>query len=72
MAVEDDISLSAAQYVDILKNYGSPDKFCRQLCNAYAQLGARGTSVIFASGDFGVGQSDTCKTFAATFPATCP
>ncbi|KAI0327206.1 subtilisin-like protein [Cubamyces sp. BRFM 1775] len=47
------------------------------LCNAYAQLGARGTSVLFASGDGGVSGSqadDSCdgSVFLPTFPATCP
>ncbi|KAJ7140153.1 family S53 protease [Mycena crocata] len=45
-----------------------------KLCNAYMALGARGTSVLFASGDGGVegGQSQTCTTFQAAFPAGCP
>ncbi|KAL1949193.1 hypothetical protein VTO73DRAFT_10999 [Trametes versicolor] len=47
------------------------------LCNAYAKLGARGTSVLFASGDGGVSGSqadDSCDgaAFIPTFPATCP
>ncbi|KAF8958727.1 family S53 protease-like protein [Flammula alnicola] len=45
-----------------------------QLCNAYAQLGARGTSILFASGDGGVSgsQSGRCTTFLPTFPSGCP
>ncbi|KAI0046849.1 family S53 protease [Auriscalpium vulgare] len=44
------------------------------LCNAYAQLGARGTSILFASGDGGVSgsQSARCTTFVPTFPSGCP
>ncbi|KAI0366839.1 subtilisin-like protein [Pilatotrama ljubarskyi] len=47
------------------------------LCNAYAKLGARGTSVLFASGDGGVSGSQadpSCdgSEFIPTFPATCP
>ncbi|KAI0356085.1 subtilisin-like protein [Trametes cingulata] len=47
------------------------------LCNAYAKLGARGTSVLFASGDGGVSGSQSnpaCdgQQFIPTFPATCP
>ena len=45
----------------------------------YAQLGARGTSVIFASGDNGVAggflhDPAKCedKPFVPTFPSTCP
>lgn len=46
----------------------------RQVCNAFMQLGARGTSVIFASGDGGVagGHGTTCTTFIPVFPAGCP
>ncbi|KAH8116692.1 family S53 protease-like protein [Phellopilus nigrolimitatus] len=45
-----------------------------QLCNAFMQLGARGTSVLFASGDGGVAgsQSASCSTFVPTFPSGCP
>ncbi|TFK32816.1 family S53 protease-like protein [Crucibulum laeve] len=45
-----------------------------QLCNAYMQLGARGTSILFASGDGGVSgsQSARCTTFVPTFPSGCP
>ncbi|KAI1796365.1 family S53 protease-like protein [Ganoderma leucocontextum] len=45
------------------------------ICNAYAQLGARGTSIFFSSGDSGVddGQSSACTTkFRPTFPSGCP
>ncbi|RDX50913.1 subtilisin-like protein [Lentinus brumalis] len=50
-----------------------------QLCNAYAQLGARGTSVVFSSGDSGVAGSafrnPVClpnNVFLPTFPSGCP
>ncbi|KAH9055293.1 subtilisin-like protein [Lactarius vividus] len=45
-------------------------------CRLFAQLGIRGVSVLFASGDFGVGSGD-CKAkdgkvlFGPMFPATC-
>ncbi|KAJ6554608.1 family S53 protease [Mycena capillaripes] len=45
------------------------------VCNQYMQLGARGVSVIVASGDGGVGgsrPSNTCTRFVPTFPASCP
>jgi len=44
------------------------------LCNAYMQLGALGTSVLFASGDGGVSgsQSQSCTTFVPTLPSDCP
>ncbi|KAI0644653.1 family S53 protease [Trametes meyenii] len=43
----------------------------RNLCNMYAQIGARGTSLLFSSGDGGVGLSN-CTTFIPTFPTDCP
>ncbi|KAL1949190.1 hypothetical protein VTO73DRAFT_10996 [Trametes versicolor] len=52
-------------------------EMAEKLCDAYAQLGARGTSVLFASGDGGVSgsQSNTAcdgAAFIPTFPASCP
>ena len=49
-----------------------------QTCSLFAQLGARGVSVIFSSGDTGVGSA--CQTndgknttrFLPIFPAACP
>lgn len=54
----------------------APD-LAQTLCNAYAQLGARGTSILFASGDGGVSgpqKSDACdgQAFSPTFPSGCP
>ncbi|KAJ7092304.1 family S53 protease [Mycena belliarum] len=45
-----------------------------EMCNAYMQLGAIGVSVLFASGDGGVGgiQSTTCTAFVPTAPGGCP
>ncbi|KAJ7618157.1 family S53 protease [Mycena polygramma] len=44
------------------------------LCNAYMQLGALGTTLIFSSGDGGVSgsQSQSCTTFIPTLPSDCP
>ncbi|KDQ49683.1 hypothetical protein JAAARDRAFT_200608 [Jaapia argillacea MUCL 33604] len=44
------------------------------LCNAYAQLGARGVSILFGSGDGGVAglANSTCTDFVPTFPSSCP
>ena len=44
------------------------------LCTAYAQLGARGTSILFSSGDGGVSGSQpaSCSNFVPTFPSGCP
>ncbi|KAJ7170953.1 family S53 protease [Mycena filopes] len=45
-----------------------------KLCEAYMAFGARGTSILFASGDGGVegGQAQTCTKYQAAFPAGCP
>ncbi|EED85603.1 predicted protein, partial [Postia placenta Mad-698-R] len=58
---------------------GDEDKFppshAVYLCNVYAQLGARGVSMIFASGDEGASgnrSEGNCTIFSPTFPATCP
>ncbi|KAH6626494.1 peptidase-like protein [Chaetomium sp. MPI-SDFR-AT-0129] len=55
-----------------------PPKFAETVCNMIGQLGARGVSVLFSSGDTGVGSA--CQTndgknttrFLPTFPASCP
>ncbi|TFK81380.1 subtilisin-like protein [Polyporus arcularius HHB13444] len=51
-----------------------PLGLANNMCNAYAQLGARGTTVLFGSGDGGVSglQDSDCTTFQPTFPSTCP
>ncbi|KAL4918733.1 peptidase S8/S53 domain-containing protein [Aspergillus aurantiobrunneus] len=55
-----------------------PEGYARTVCNLYAQLGSRGVSVLFSSGDSGVGSA--CQTndgtntthFPPQFPASCP
>ncbi|KAH6705429.1 peptidase S8/S53 domain-containing protein [Leptodontidium sp. MPI-SDFR-AT-0119] len=52
-----------------------PLAYATNVCNLFAQLGARGVSVLVASGDSGVGttcKSGTTKTFTTSFPASCP
>ncbi|KAI0823344.1 family S53 protease [Trametes gibbosa] len=51
-----------------------PVNVANNLCNAYMQLGARGTSILFSSGDGGVSgsQSQSCTDFIPTFPSGCP
>ncbi|GJJ11861.1 hypothetical protein Clacol_006099 [Clathrus columnatus] len=47
----------------------------KAVCEAIKALGARGVTVITASGDGGVaggGQSNSCTTFQITFPSSCP
>jgi hypothetical protein len=56
-----------------------PLDFATQVCNLFAQLGARGSSIMFSSGDDGVG-GGTCvnndgsnvRRFQPNFPASCP
>ncbi len=35
-----------------------PKDYAKRVCNGLAQLGARGVSVIFSSGDYGVGDGN--------------
>lgn len=64
-------------------SYGEPEQsvpasYAKAVCNLYAQLGARGVSVIFSSGDSGVGGSclsndgSNRTVFLPGFPASCP
>jgi tripeptidyl-peptidase-1 len=56
-----------------------PLDYATEVCNLFATLGARGASVMFSSGDSGVG-ADECLTndgtnkvqFQPAFPAACP
>ncbi|KAK7992015.1 hypothetical protein PG996_012972 [Apiospora saccharicola] len=55
-----------------------PEEYARKVCDMFGQMGARGISVIFASGDSGPGS--VCQTndgtnttrFDPIFPAACP
>ncbi|KAI1078851.1 Pro-kumamolisin [Whalleya microplaca] len=59
-----------------------PESYAKRVCAAFAQLGARGVSVIVAAGDDGVGPNGKCFSndgqrrdkakFMPTFPASCP
>ncbi|KAH8674505.1 tripeptidyl peptidase-like protein [Tricladium varicosporioides] len=57
-----------------------PYSYAKSVCDGFAQLGARGISLFFGSGDFGVGLSGKCVTndgknttrFMAMFPTSCP
>lgn len=56
-----------------------PLSYATAVCNGFAQLGARGVSVLFASGDQGVGAIGDCvtndgkntTTFLPQFPGSC-
>ncbi|KAL8408409.1 hypothetical protein RB594_007011 [Gaeumannomyces avenae] len=55
-----------------------PREYSLKVCNMFMQLGARGVSVIFASGDTGPGNNcvsnadDATVVLGPTFPAGCP
>ena len=57
-----------------------PFSYAKRVCEGFAQLGARGVTVLFGSGDEGVGRDGKCisnkenrkRTFLPKFPASCP
>ncbi|EME85089.1 uncharacterized protein MYCFIDRAFT_60025 [Pseudocercospora fijiensis CIRAD86] len=57
-----------------------PESYAKRVCAGMAQLGARGISILFSSGDAGVGADGTCYSndgkntsmFLPAFPAGCP
>ncbi|KAI1188319.1 tripeptidyl-peptidase [Nemania serpens] len=54
-----------------------PSDYALKVCNMFMQLGARGVSVIFSSGDSGPGdscirQTDRAAYFQPSFPGACP
>ncbi|KAH9012183.1 subtilisin-like protein [Lactarius pseudohatsudake] len=54
----------------------APRDFAESACDLYARLGARGVSVLFSTGDDGVGEDCTGSSgnvrFSVMFPASCP
>ncbi|KAH9164029.1 subtilisin-like protein [Lactarius sanguifluus] len=69
----------------ITTSYGGPEytvpiDYATRVCRLFAELGLRGVSVLFASGDAGVGPGDCLLEvkghvsvhFVPEFPATCP
>ena len=57
-----------------------PKSYAKTVCRGFAQLGARGISILVASGDNGVGPAKDCLSndgkntsiFLPEFPASCP
>ncbi|KAI8938687.1 hypothetical protein NX059_004554 [Plenodomus lindquistii] len=57
-----------------------PRSYAERVCKQFAQVGARGTTLFFSSGDRGLGGTDTCYSndgkntyqFSPSFPASCP
>lgn len=68
------VSERLAVYVWQNSQEGNTDFSCSALCILHAALGARGVSVLFASGDGGVSglHYNECTTFIPTFPSGCP
>ncbi|MBW0509343.1 hypothetical protein O181_049058 [Austropuccinia psidii MF-1] len=78
------LSRPAAQIPKVIStSYGDneqtvPLSYARRVCSSFGQLSALGVSVIFSSGDNGVGQTGFCykhdgsMAFLPTFPASCP
>ncbi|KAH9073449.1 subtilisin-like protein [Lactarius deliciosus] len=50
---------------------GLPPEYMKTLCDLFSELGARGASVLVASGDDGVGQEEEVQ-FVPEFPSSCP
>ncbi|KAK7052662.1 family S53 protease-like protein [Favolaschia claudopus] len=74
--MDDPPSVVTTSYAQVESNFG--ESLATKICNGWMALGARGVSVIFASGDGGVhGNHDSAvscvnSTFAPAFPAACP
>jgi tripeptidyl-peptidase-1 len=57
-----------------------PRSYAERVCKQFAQVGARGTTMFFSSGDSGLGGTNKCYTndgkntyrFNANFPTSCP
>jgi len=59
-----------------------PKSYAKRVCQSFAQLGARGTTLLVSSGDGGLGDEDpkvcitndgkNSSTFLPEFPASCP
>ncbi|KAF2161434.1 hypothetical protein M409DRAFT_69783 [Zasmidium cellare ATCC 36951] len=69
----------------ITTSYGDDEQtvpldYAQRVCSELAQLGARGITLLFSSGDSGVGANGTCvsndgtnkQQFLPAFPASCP
>ena len=81
------VSLSfLVRQLDLIR-YAVPEAYAKRVCSKFAQLGARGVSVLVASGDQGTGDvnpdpetSNLCiandgsnrTIFLPMFPASCP
>lgn len=46
--------------------------YATRICNEFMKAGCRGVTVLFSSGDLGVGRHPGCERFENHFPASCP
>lgn len=81
MLAHDDLpQVVSTSYGDIEQTV--PPAYAKRVCEAFAQLGARGVTLIHGSGDTGVGRAGTClsndasapprREFLTSFPEACP
>ena len=79
LAQKDLPQVIATSYGDIEETV--PYSYAKRVCEGFAQLGARGVSVIFGAGDYGVAKNGYCHSnnndtaadeFLTSFPASCP
>lgn len=71
-------SVISTSYADLEPTI--PYAYAKRVCETFAQLGARGVTVIFGSGDSGVGRPEECHSndgndtpeFVPHFPDCCP
>lgn len=56
-----------SDYMRHLRRESVPESYARRICAQFAQLGARGVSVLFSSGDAGVGDG----IWDPHYPTTC-
>lgn len=80
------LNLPQAQIPQVIStSYGDDEQtvplpFAKRICQQYASLGARGVTLLFSSGDSGVGPSGKCfsndaqskNQFLPAFSASCP
>ncbi|CAK4033802.1 Tripeptidyl-peptidase sed3 [Lecanosticta acicola] len=78
LALENLPNVISISYGDIEQTV--PYDYAKRICDSFAQLGARGVTVIFGAGDSGVGKPGYCQSnngseafeFLTSFPASCP
>lgn len=80
LALDDLPQVISTSYGDI--EHTVPPAYAQRVCQAFAQLGARGVTLIHGTGDTGVGRAGMClsndnstppaREFLTSFPEACP